>query len=129
MERLRPLGQLGQDLGAADDDLDREQDRRADREPDERRVVALGPPGDDREATTMTPTTAATQRWRTWATVASVTAGKSVPFISGQSGKTSADAVAVTCDPNSSSANVTPAVNAASSVNRWLAPRPPIRAG
>ena len=35
-----------------------------------------------------------------------MTAGKSVPPISGQSGKTSAEAVAVTCDPNSSSANV-----------------------
>ena len=49
VERLRPLGQPGQDLRAADDDLDREQDRRADRQADERRVVALGPPGHDRE--------------------------------------------------------------------------------
>ncbi len=59
----------------------------------------------------------------------SVTAGSSVPFISGQSGKTRADAVAVTCDPNSSSAKVTPAVNAARIVKRWLPPRPPMRAG
>ena len=50
MERLGPLGELGQDLRAADDDLDREQDRRSDREADQRRVVALRPPGDDREA-------------------------------------------------------------------------------
>ena len=35
-----------------------------------------------------------------------MTAGSSVPPMSGQSGKTSADAVAVTCEPNSSSANV-----------------------
>ena len=55
--------------------------------------------------------------------------GNSDPFISGQSGKTSAASVAVTCEPNSSSANVGRAANAASSVNRWLAPRPPIRAG
>ena len=54
----------------------------------------------------MSPTRAATQRWRTCAEVASVRAGKSEPPISGQSGKTSADAVAVTCDPNSSSAKV-----------------------
>ena len=77
----------------------------------------------------MTATKAATQRWRTWAAVTSVTAGKNDPFINGQSGKTSADDVAVTCEPNSSSAKVTPVVNAASSVNRWLAPRPPILAG
>ena len=63
------------------------------------------------------------------AAVTSVTAGRSVPPISGQSGKTSADEVAVTCDPNSSSAKVAAVVNAARSVNRWLAPRPPIRAG
>ena len=55
---------------------------------------------------------------------ASVSGGKSVPFISGQSGKTSAASVAVTCEPNSSSAKVAAAPNAASSVNRWLAPRP-----
>ena len=59
----------------------------------------------------------------------SVTAGSSEPFISGQSGKTRAEAVAVTFEPNSSSAKVAPVVNAAKSVNRWLAPRPPIRAG
>ena len=41
----------------------------------------------------------------------------------------SAESVAVTCEPNSSRANVATAPNAASSVNRWLAPRPPIRAG
>ncbi|HEY8818524.1 MAG TPA: hypothetical protein VIM25_06860 [Candidatus Limnocylindrales bacterium] len=51
------------------------------------------------------------------------------PFISGQSGKTSAEAVAVTCDPNNSSAKTAAVVNAASRVNRWLPPRPPIRAG
>ena len=43
-------------------------------------------------ATTMSPTTAATQRCRTCAAVTSVTAGSSEPPISGQSGKTSADA-------------------------------------
>ena len=47
VERLGPLGQPGQDLRTADDDLDREQDRRADRQPDQRRVVTLGAPGDD----------------------------------------------------------------------------------
>ena len=55
--------------------------------------------------------------------------GAASPFISGQSGKTSAATVAVTCEPNSRSAKVAAAVNAASSVNRWLAPRPPTRAG
>ena len=54
-------------------------------------------------------------------------AGNKLPFISGQSGKTSAQSVAVTCDPNSSSAKVAIEVNAASSVNRWLAP--PTEAG
>ena len=58
-----------------------------------------------------------------------MTGGNSVPPINGQSGKTRADSVAVTCDPNSSSAKVTPAVKAAKIVNRWLAPRPPMRAG
>ena len=77
----------------------------------------------------MTPTTAATQRCRTWAEVRSVTGGTSVPPMSGQSGKTSAVSVAVTCEPNSSSAKVAAAANAARSVNRWLAPRPPMRAG
>ena len=109
MERLGPLGQPGQDLRAADDDLDREQDRGADRQPDQRRVVALGAPGDDgQRRDDRPPTNAATQRWRTWAAVTSVIAGTSDPFISGQSGKTRAEAVAVTCEPNSSSAKVTP---------------------
>ena len=49
MERLGPGRQLGQDLQPADDDLDREQDRGPRGQPDERRVVALGPPGDDRD--------------------------------------------------------------------------------
>ena len=49
--------------------------------------------------------------------------------MSGQSGKTRAVSVAVTCEPKSSRANVAAAANVASSVNRWLAPRPPIRAG
>ena len=54
----------------------------------------------------MSPTMPATQRCRTWAEVTSVTGGNSVPPISGQSGKTSAESVAVTCDPNSSRAKV-----------------------
>ena len=49
--------------------------------------------------------------------------------MSGQSGKMSAESVAVTCEPNRSSANVASAPNAARSVKRWLAPRPPMRAG
>ena len=108
MERLRPLGQPGQDLESADDDLDREQAGRAQRQPDERRMVALRPPGDDRERRRRSarrrrrPSDAGRGRRST-----SVTAGKSVPPISGQSGKTSADVVAVTCEPNSSSAKVT----------------------
>ena len=80
-------------------------------------------------AATISPTTTATQRWRTWAEVASVSGGNSEPFISGQSGNTYHWLVAVTCDPNSSSANTVTAPSAATSVNRWLAPRPPIRAG
>ncbi len=80
-------------------------------------------------AATTTATNAATQRCRTWAAVTSVIAGTSDPFINGQSGKTRAEAVAVTCEPNSSNANVIPVVNAARRVNRWLAPRPPILAG
>jgi hypothetical protein len=49
--------------------------------------------------------------------------------MSGQSGKTSADDVPVTFEPKSMSAKVIAVVNAARRVNRWLAPRPPIRAG
>ena len=45
--------------------------------------------------------------------------------MSGQSGKTRAESVAVTCDPNSSRANVASVVKAASSVNRWLPPPRP----
>ena len=55
-------------------------------------------------AHTMTPTTNATQRWRTWALLASVSGGNAAPFISGQSGNTYHCDVAVTCEPNSSSA-------------------------
>ena len=47
MQRLGPLGHAGQDLRAADQDLEPEQDGRADRQPDERPPVALGAPGDD----------------------------------------------------------------------------------
>src|SRR6187551_1463021 len=78
---------------------------------------------------TITPTTAATQRCSTCGDVRSFSAGTSVPFISGQSGKTRAVSVAVTCDPNSRSANVASVVKAANSVKRWLAPPEPRRAG
>ena len=77
----------------------------------------------------MSPTTAATQRCRTCAAVASVTAGNSVPPISGQSGKTSADAGRRHVRPEQQQRERRAVANAASSVNRWLAPRPPIRAG
>ena len=82
-------------------------------------------------ATTITPTTTATQRCRTWALVSSVRVGKGVPPISGQSPKTSDEVMppAVTFDPNISSANVDAAANVASSVKRWLAPRTGSRAG
>jgi hypothetical protein len=70
-----------------------------------------------------TPTSAATQRWRTCAEVSSVRAGTSVPPISGQSGNTFQVPVAVTAEPNKSKANVAVAVNAARSVKRWLPPR------
>jgi hypothetical protein len=49
MERLRPLRQPGQDLRAADRDLDREEDRRPNGQPDERRMIPLGSPGHDRQ--------------------------------------------------------------------------------
>ncbi len=52
--------------------------------------------------------------------MASVRAGMSVPPISGQSGNTRAESVAVTREPKSSSANVESVVKAASSVKRWL---------
>ena len=73
-------------------------------------------------ATTIKPTTAATQRCRTWGPVTSVSGGTSVPPINGQSGKTRAESVAVTCEPNSRRANVAAAAKAATSVNRWLVP-------
>ena len=78
----------------------------------------------------MSPTTIATQRWRTCAVVMSdVSAGKNDPFISGQSTNTSAAFAAVTFDPNISSANVATAANDASKVKRWLPPRPGMWAG
>ena len=80
-------------------------------------------------ASTISPTTTATHRCSTCAEVSSVSGGISVPPMSGQSGKMSAESVAVTFDPKSSRANVASAPNAASNVNRWLAPRPPTRAG
>ena len=55
-------------------------------------------------AHTMMPTTTATQRWSTWALLASVRGGITAPFISGQSGNTYHCEVAVTWLPNSSSA-------------------------
>ena len=61
--------------------------------------------------------------------VRSVSGGKNVPPMSGQSGKIRAASAAVTRAPNRSRAYVAAAPNAASSVNRWLDPRPPIRAG
>ncbi len=45
VEGLAPARQLGQDLQPADDHLDRQQDGRQHGQPDDRRVVALGPPG------------------------------------------------------------------------------------
>ena len=108
VERLGPRRQPGQDLRAADDDLDREERRRRptasrtsvgrsrwvrqattatrqDDQPDDGRDPAMQDVGGGRRRSA---------------------AGTSVPPISGQSGKTSAESVAVTCDPNSSSANV-----------------------
>ena len=112
---------------AADDDLDREQRRGPDGEPDDRRMRRAGSARRrwPRRAT-ITPTIAATQRCRTWAELTSVSGGTRVPPMSGQSGKTSAESVAVTCEPKRRSANVVAAPKAASSVNRWLAPRPPM---
>ena len=130
VERLRPPGQPGQDLQPADDDLDRVQHRRP---PTATRAI-VGRSRRVRHATTastatITPTTAATQRCRTCAEVASVRAGKSVPPINGQSGNTSAESVAVTCEPKSRSAKVARVVKAASSVKRWLRPPPAAEAG
>ena len=108
VERLGPGGELGQDLERRRRPPGREQDGRAERQPDERSGGRAGSARRRRAiATTMSPTTTATQRWRTCAGGrASVSGGTSVPPISGQSGKTSAASVAVTCDPNSSSAKV-----------------------
>ena len=127
MQRLRPAGEAGQDLGAADRAWIANRTRR-DGQPDERRVVALGPPRHDAPATTNEADDAATQRWRTCAAVASVSAGRSEPFISGQSGKTSA-ARRRHVRPEQQQREGGRGANAASSVNRWLAPRPPSRAG
>ena len=55
-------------------------------------------------AATISPTTTATQRWRTWLEVRSVSGGKSEPPMSGQSGKMRAASVAVTCEPKRSRA-------------------------
>ena len=72
----------------------------------------------------------ATQRCRTWAvTMSPASGGATEPFMSGQSGNTSAAFRAVTCEPKRSSAKVVAAANAASRVKRWLDPRPPMRAG
>ena len=67
---LQP-GQVGQDLEPADDRLDREEDRRDEREPDDRPVRrAASASAATTTAATISPTTIATQRWRTWADVA-----------------------------------------------------------
>ena len=73
----------------------------------------------------------ATHRWRTWALVRSVRGGKNEPFMSGQSLKMSAELTppAVTLLPNRSSPYVAAVPNVANSVNRWLLPRPAMRAG
>src|ERR1035437_8640440 len=55
--------------------------------------------------------------------------GTSAPPISGQSGKTSAASTDVTLLPKRSSAYAATAVKTASSVKRWLAPRPGLGAG
>ena len=70
MQRLGPRGQRGQDLGAADHDLDEVQRGRPTataRTSD--RMVALGAPGDDRDRDHDEADEAATQRCRTWAEV------------------------------------------------------------
>ena len=55
-------------------------------------------------AHTMTPTTAATQRWSTWALLASVSGGKSGAVHQRPVGEHDHCDVAVTFEPNSSSA-------------------------
>ena len=44
MQRLGPAGQVGQDLGTADDRLDRKEDGRDQRQPEDRPVRSLCPP-------------------------------------------------------------------------------------
>ena len=96
--------EVGQDLQPADDRLDREEDRGDRGERDDRARARPKPHAATKTAATISPTITATQRWRTWAEFASVSVGKADPFISGQSGNTYHWDVAVTCEPNSSSA-------------------------
>ena len=94
---------------------------RADREPDDRGAARVGSASHDREADHDHPDHGGHPAMQdVGRRSAPSRAGTSEPFISGQSGKTSAESVAVTWDPNSSRANVASVVNAASSVNRWL---------
>ena len=92
VERLGPLGELGQDLQPADDDLDREQDRR----PRPRAGRVVGWSRCVRQATTAMadddqPDDRRDPAMQDVGRVASVSGGNSVPPMSGQSGKTSAD--------------------------------------
>ena len=115
VERLRPVGELGEDLEPADDDLDRVQDGQRQRQAHDRAGGRAG------SATRRTPSPTRGQQHdarhvaverRAPRTAAGRAGpwrpliGRSTPFISGQSGNTSPASCAVTCDPNSSSANV-----------------------
>ena len=57
------------------------------------------------------PAMTAAQRWMTCGASAAVSVGRGEPFMSGQSGKASAEPVAVTCDPSSINTNTAAAAS------------------
>ena len=95
------------------------------REPDDRPVRALRPPRrDGRPRRRSGRRRSRPSDGGRGPTLASVSGGKSEPFISGQSGKTNHCDVAVTCDPNRSSANTDPAPERGKQREPLAAPRP-----
>ena len=122
MERLRPARQAGQDLQPADDDLDREEDA-----PRRRRSrTSVGSSRCVRQATTATrrhdqpdddrdPAMEDVGRRRRRSA-----AGTATRPSAASRGRRAPSRSRSRCDPNSSSANVAAAPNAARSVNRWL---------
>ena len=131
MERLRPGRQPEQDLKPTDDRLDRIQDGGQEREAQDDRTVALGPPrhdddhGDDQPDDDRDPAVEDLGA-REVGQRREERAAHQRPVVEDQG---RVHPPAVTLLPNRSSPYVARVPNTARSVNRWLLPRPAMRAG